>query len=796
MINVLFACLIGLFLLAVPAKCAWAQENGTWQKLGIPQTMYTLEVTPWGIYSGEFSSDWRSYNGVYVSYDLGETWKERGLVGRGVTDITYDQTENLYATVYYWGADEAPGLYKSTNKGSSWTHISPDFSAGSVGVCGNNIILGSYSYGLWFSEDGGSSWVQKFGDGTYGEDFLNISVNGGVVVTSNYYASYISYDCGENWQTLPSVVGAYLSGVAISNNIWLVCSETTAGLYRSTDSGKTFYPVEGWSPNPCYAITYYNGVFYTSSHSNQTGYYNVLKSLDRGLTWQEANPTDDINNYIHDLSRLAAEPGYIFATSPGTGLYRYKVPPYTPKTQPFLSKLWNRNEMDEQTDTITSYFDHSYPFLAYPYKGEGAEESDTTTNFWGDREKPPKLYYSSHDGVDFGLKYGTPILAPAPGYASYSYTSGGGNTIKIDHQNGYQTQYLHLQKEGLFTGTTEAKWIDKGQQIGLVGLTGNTTGPHLHFGVRYDKNSNGNFNDDVPDGRVDPYSWLDETKTDPWQTYSWTDALGEHIGSESAYLWEDLLEAVSAYLDSGGGEVTSNNVKLTISENALDKQITLKMQKTTQSNAGFADVALKYIQGTAIKFTAHDNVGNSVTSFANLAEITFDLTQTNLVNVAVDTLKILYFNNQTQVWEEIASVWDETTNKITGFTNHLSEFAVFGEKIDANPPVTTINITGKQDGLWYTESPTIELSTVDGENESGVDKIFYSLDGGDSWEEYLTQTQVVKEGTYAVLFRSSDLAENYETAKESPLLRVDTVGRFKDEIILSGGVFTITLSDK
>lgn len=769
------------------------QDAGTWQTLQSPKNFYTLEVTPWGLYGGEFSSNWNAYpyNGVFFSHDLGQIWQETGLFDRGVTDLAFDDAGNLYATVYYWGVSEAPGLYKSPDRGATWTHIGPEASSGAIASCQNTLILGTYSHGLWVSFDQGATWEPNIDIFGQSGDYLQIHVSGDSVVTSNYYNSYISHDCARTWDIFDKVPG-YLQGFEVQNNIWLACSGTTAGIYRSTDGGKNFAPIQNWSPNPCYALTYYNGVYYASSHSNDTGYYTVMKSLDKGLTWETVNPTENLASYVRGLKPLTASPGFIFAVSPGSGLFRYKVLPYVPKTQPFLDKLWDREAMDDQTDTITSYFDHAYPLLAYGYKSEPKEDADTTVNFWGDKEKTPKLYYSSHDGVDFGLKYGTPILAPAPGFASYSYSAGGGHTIKIDHQNGYQTQYLHLQKEGRFVTADdkEPKWLDKGQQVGLVGLTGNTTGPHLHFGVRYDKNQNGNFMDDVPDGRVDPYSWQDERKEDPWEVFSWTDALGDHTGAESYYLWEDLLDGDTIYLADGGGTVSAGKASLTIPEDSLDKQLTLRADKSSQSNMEFAELAKKYIQGTATKFTASDNLGDAVTSFSNLLTLSFDLSQLNLSGIIPSSLKILYFNAQNQIWEEIASAWDESTKTITALTDHLSEFAVFGDKLDPDPPSTSITITGTLDGDWYEDYPMISLTSTDGEGGSGVAKTFFSLDGGDSWEEYLTTTQIVEEGIFAVLYRSSDLAENYEPTKDSPLLRVDTLGLFKDEIHLPGAVFS------
>ncbi|MBU1970291.1 peptidoglycan DD-metalloendopeptidase family protein [Patescibacteria group bacterium] len=762
------------------------QEIGSWQPLSTPKNFKAFEVTPWALYGGEFNSNWDSnpYNGVFVSYDLGETWQESGLANRGIFDLALDQAGNLYATVYYNSSSGEPGLYKSSNRGTDWVHIGPDHGAVSIASCNNNLVLGTGAHGLWTSEDGGTTWKQQLSRiGAYADTKI-VRVKDDILVASDYWNTYISYDCGSTWAPSP-VLPRKLSSITAANNVWLACSDTFM-LSRSRDNGAFFNQVLEWNGRLCLSTAYYNGQFYISSQDKQTGRFIILSSADQGTTWHEVSPAAGFTDYILQLTPLAADPGFIFAHSPLAGLHRYKVRPYTPEINSFLANLWDRKSMDDQTDTITSYFDHSYPFLAYPYQTEPQSEADTTLNFWGDREKEPQLYYSSHDGTDFGLRYGTPILAPAAGYASYSYTAGGGHTIKIDHQNGYQTQYLHFQKKGLFTDKPEAKWIDQGQQVGLIGMTGNTTGPHLHFGVRYDKNGNGNFTDDVPDGRVDPYAWYNEHEPDAWPAFYWTDRLGEHAGTVSAYLWNDLLGLSTAYFGAEGGELTHGNATVEVPPTALDKPITLKAQKTAQSNTLFANTTLKYIQGTAIKLTGYDHLGETAASFTQLIDLSFDLTQAKLQNVITSTLKIYFFNHQTQLWEEIASLWDETTKTVKGFVDHLSEFAVFGEKVDSNPPHTSITISGTQDGLWFIKEPMMELLAPTGR------LTFYSIDGGASWEEYVAPTQISKEGVFAVLYRSVDDAENYELTQNSPLLRVNTAGKFRSEVKLSAGTFTIS----
>ncbi|MBW0434858.1 peptidase M23 [Leptospira yasudae] len=85
-----------------------------------------------------------------------------------------------------------------------------------------------------------------------------------------------------------------------------------------------------------------------------------------------------------------------------------------------------------------------------------------------------------HTGLDFGGSQGAPILASADGIVSFTGVNGGyGNTVIIDHENGYKTMYAHCAKITIEQGTR----VSAGTVIGAVGRTGSATGPHLHFEV-------------------------------------------------------------------------------------------------------------------------------------------------------------------------------------------------------------------------------------------------------------------------------------------------------------------------
>ena len=113
--------------------------------------------------------------------------------------------------------------------------------------------------------------------------------------------------------------------------------------------------------------------------------------------------------------------------------------------------------------------------------GAPVEKMRVTSNF-GIRNDPFTGEPKRHRGIDFAGTIGTELMAVAPGrVVSAGERVGYGTTVEIDHGLGFTTLYAHLSQ----TLVTRGDWVRPGTVIGLAGSTGRSTGPHLHYEIRY-----------------------------------------------------------------------------------------------------------------------------------------------------------------------------------------------------------------------------------------------------------------------------------------------------------------------
>jgi murein DD-endopeptidase MepM/ murein hydrolase activator NlpD len=101
------------------------------------------------------------------------------------------------------------------------------------------------------------------------------------------------------------------------------------------------------------------------------------------------------------------------------------------------------------------------------------------TSIYGWRNNPVTGTWTFHSGIDLGAPMGTPVLAATSGKIQFAGWAGGyGNMVEIAHESS-GTRYAHL--EAIYV--SEGQQVRQGQQIGTVGSTGRSTGPHLHFEI-------------------------------------------------------------------------------------------------------------------------------------------------------------------------------------------------------------------------------------------------------------------------------------------------------------------------
>jgi murein DD-endopeptidase MepM/ murein hydrolase activator NlpD len=104
-----------------------------------------------------------------------------------------------------------------------------------------------------------------------------------------------------------------------------------------------------------------------------------------------------------------------------------------------------------------------------------------TSHFSAHRFHPILKQYRPHLGTDYGAPTGTPVQTIGDGRVSFAGRKGGsGNLVEIQHTNGYTTYYMHLSRILVRSGQR----VEQGQRIGLVGMTGLATGPHLDFRIQ------------------------------------------------------------------------------------------------------------------------------------------------------------------------------------------------------------------------------------------------------------------------------------------------------------------------
>lgn len=139
----------------------------------------------------------------------------------------------------------------------------------------------------------------------------------------------------------------------------------------------------------------------------------------------------------------------------------------------------------EQTDAYTELVSKMASQISYlESRPDFYPTSGTYSSPFGYRRDPITGRSKLHNGIDISNKVGTAIFAAGTGIVTYSgYDGNFGNVLIIDHGYGYESVYAHC-KTLLYSPGDE---VTKGEQVATMGTSGRTTGPHLHFEIRYNE---------------------------------------------------------------------------------------------------------------------------------------------------------------------------------------------------------------------------------------------------------------------------------------------------------------------
>ncbi|EPB7443693.1 M23 family metallopeptidase [Campylobacter lari] len=140
-------------------------------------------------------------------------------------------------------------------------------------------------------------------------------------------------------------------------------------------------------------------------------------------------------------------------------------------------------DIPERLEKVKLTNDQAYLFLTQIPNGHVIEDNGVTGNF-GWRHHPILNKKEFHPGIDLRAALNTPIYAPANGvveYAAYS-NNGYGYSVILIHNFGFKTVYAHMMRKDVVKA---GQFVKKGDLLGYTGNTGLSTGPHLHYEVRF-----------------------------------------------------------------------------------------------------------------------------------------------------------------------------------------------------------------------------------------------------------------------------------------------------------------------
>jgi murein DD-endopeptidase MepM/ murein hydrolase activator NlpD len=361
--------------------------------------------------------------------------------------------------------------------------------------------------------------------------------------------------------------------------------------------------------------------------------------------------------------------------------------------------------------------------------------------------------YDGHNGIDFShdlSQTNEPVFAASPGtvisttvnpLVSYckegrdkdqSCGGGFGNQVWIDHGGGYATLYAHLRSVTVTVGVS----VTASQPIGIMGDTGHSDGTHLHFGLYYHQNLDGNW---TGNEAVDPYGWLGPGP-DPWN-------------ATSVYLWKHTLWTQQT-AGSSGGTVSSQsgNTRVDIPPGALTFPVTLELWDTQPVAASSAQVrstgrafwlrVLEWLTGSGN--SGKPNTKTATGSFTQPATLTVTYGVTETQHLDTSKLTISRWNDSTGAWVALPTAVDTNQKQATAQTTEIGNFDLQA------PPLCPADSQEPDDKYYSARTIAPDGTQVSDLFDIAQDEDWFKLDAV-AWKKYLIQTSNLAAGVDTLL---------------------------------------------
>lgn len=360
-------------------QAQWIQTSGP-----IGQVVTCMAISNPNIFGGT------SNNGVYLSPDNGNSWKENnaGLYQKSITALLISGL-NLFAGT-------TGTVFLSTNNGTSWSQINNGLNGSitSLVECGGNIFCGTNGYGLFKSTNNGTNW-KAINTSTASTYVRSLASSGSIICAGMGVGLSISTDYGVTWSqsnaglTEPAIFPITISGT----NIFVGSqSETRGGIYLSTNNGTSWAQV-----NSGLSTTYITSLC-SSGTSIFAGTTNgVFISTNNGLSWTAAN-TGLTNTFV---TALAVSSTNLFAGT-SDGVWRRPLSEMITDVEDQLSNLPTKFAMEQNYPNPfnpTTTISYSVPQLTFVmlkvYDSLGREVSELLNG-----EKNPGRYEVNFDGTN------------------------------------------------------------------------------------------------------------------------------------------------------------------------------------------------------------------------------------------------------------------------------------------------------------------------------------------------------------------------------------------------------------